>query len=69
MLLYHSVVRNPFYLRSYYSQLKQQVDAKVTKKEFAIWLLALGALLLLLCMPLNEKHDFSTNYTLSLLLP
>lgn len=37
------VVRNPFYLRSYYSQLKQQVDAKVTKKEFALWLLALGA--------------------------
>ena len=64
------VVRNPFYLRSYYSQLKQQVDAKVTKKEFAIWLLALGALLLLLCMPLNEKSTiFSTNYTLSLLLP
>ncbi|BDY96526.1 hypothetical protein MUTS15_51830 [Escherichia coli] len=27
------VVRNPFYLRSYYSQLKQQVDAKVTKKS------------------------------------
>lgn len=23
----------PFYLRSYYSQLKQQVDAKVTKKS------------------------------------
>lgn len=64
------VVRNPFYLRSYYSQLKQQVDAKVTKKEFALWLLALGALLLLLCMPLNEKSTiFSTNYTLSLLLP
>ena len=59
-----------FYLRSYYSQLKQQVDAKVTKKEFAIWLLALGALLLLLCMPLNEKSTiFSTNYTLALLLP
>ncbi|EFY5976896.1 sensor domain-containing phosphodiesterase, partial [Shigella flexneri] len=64
------VVRNPFYLRSYYSQLKQQVDAKVTKKEFALWLLVLGALLLLLCMPLNEKSTiFSTNYTLSLLLP
>ncbi len=64
------VVRNPFYLRSYYSQLKQQVDVKVTKKEFALWLLALGALLLLLCMPLNEKSTiFSTNYTLSLLLP
>lgn len=59
------VVRNPFYLRSYYSQLKQQVDVKVTKKEFALWLLALGALLLLLCMPLNEKSTiFSTNYTL-----
>lgn len=68
------VVRNPLYLRSYYSQLKQQVDRKVTKKEFAIWLLALGTLLLLLllllCMPLNEKSTiFSTNYTLSLLLP
>lgn len=30
------VVRNPFYLRSYYSQLKQQVDAKVTKRVRAL---------------------------------
>ncbi len=56
------VVRNPFYLRSYYSQLKQQVDAKDTKKEFAIWLLALGALHVLLCSDTskmyNQRHEF-----------
>ncbi|WP_045446092.1 bifunctional diguanylate cyclase/phosphodiesterase [Citrobacter sp. S-77] len=62
--------RNPLYLRSYFSQLKLQFDTKVSKKEFAIWLIILAALMVLLCMPLNDNSSiFSTNYTLSLLLP
>ncbi|POT60035.1 sensor domain-containing phosphodiesterase [Citrobacter amalonaticus] len=64
------IIRNPLYLFAYYSQLKQQVDSKVTKKEFAIWVAVLTTLMVLLCMPLNEDSSiFSTNYTLSLLLP
>lgn len=63
-------VRNPLYLRGYYAQLKQQFDKKVTKKEVVIWLLVLTLLMTMLCMPLNENSSiFSTNYTLSLLLP
>ncbi|MDA8480154.1 sensor domain-containing phosphodiesterase [Citrobacter sp. Awk 4] len=64
------IIRNPCYVYSYFSQLKLQIDTKVTKKEIAIWLIVLGMLMILLCMPLNEDSSIlSTNYTLSLLLP
>lgn len=64
------VIRNPLHLRGYYSQLKLQFDAKASQKEVIIWLLVLSALMSLLCMPLNENSSiFSTNYTMSLLLP
>lgn len=63
-------IRNPFHLRGYFSQLKQEFDNKVSKTEFAAWLIVLTTLMTLLCMPLNENSSiFSTNYTLSLLLP
>ncbi|EMK5833133.1 MULTISPECIES: bifunctional diguanylate cyclase/phosphodiesterase [Citrobacter] len=64
------VIRNPLHLRGYYSQLKLQFDAKASKKEVALWLLILIVLMTLLCMPLNVNSSiFSTNYTMSLLLP
>ncbi|NDO79439.1 sensor domain-containing phosphodiesterase [Citrobacter sp. NCU1] len=64
------IIRNPCYVYSYFSQLKLQIDSKVTKKEIAIWLIVLSMLMVLLCMPLNEDSSIlSTNYTLSLLLP
>ncbi|EHG7613187.1 TPA: EAL domain-containing protein [Citrobacter sedlakii] len=64
------VIRNPLHLRGYYSQLKLQFDAKASKKEVALWLLILVVLMTLLCMPLNVNSSiFSTNYTMSLLLP
>lgn len=64
------ILRNPLHLRSYCSQLKQQLDAKVSKREIIIWLVILVSLMVVLCMPLNENSSiFSTNYTLSLLLP
>ncbi|MEB2417246.1 sensor domain-containing phosphodiesterase [Citrobacter sp. R-1.5.2] len=63
-------IRNPLHIRGYFSQLKQQFDTKVTRTEFAVWLIILTLLMALLCMPLNEQSSiFSTNYTLSLLLP
>lgn len=64
------VIRNPCHLRGYYSLLKLQFDSKASKKEVACWLLVLCVILVLLCMPLNVNSSiFSTNYTLSLLLP
>ena len=63
-------IRNPLHIRGYFSQLKQQFDTKVTRTEFAVWLIILTLLMALLCMPFNEQSSiFSTNYTLSLLLP
>lgn len=63
-------IRNPLHIRGYFSQLKQQVDTKVTRTEFAVWLIILTLLMGMLFMPLNEHSSiFSTNYTLSLLLP
>ncbi|MGC6633289.1 MASE1 domain-containing protein, partial [Escherichia coli] len=37
-------IRNPLHVRGYFSQLKQQFDNKVTKTEFAIWLIILAVL-------------------------
>ncbi|HED5890245.1 TPA: sensor domain-containing phosphodiesterase [Salmonella enterica] len=63
-------LRNPLHLRGYYQQLKLQIDSKVTKKEIVIWLAVLITLMFILCMPLTDNSSiFSTNYTLSLLLP
>lgn len=63
-------IRNPLHLRGYYQQLKLQVDSKTTKKEIVIWLAVLITLMFILCMPLTDNSSiFSTNYTLSLLLP
>ncbi|HBB6745922.1 TPA: MASE1 domain-containing protein, partial [Salmonella enterica subsp. enterica serovar Typhimurium] len=63
-------LRNPLHLRGYYQQLKLQIDSKATKKEIVIWLAVLTTLMFILCMPLTDNSSiFSTNYTLSLLLP
>lgn len=64
------MLRNPFYLRSFVSQTKLQVDPKIKWGEFVLWSLLLLILLVLLLMPLNGQSTiFSTNYTLSLLMP
>jgi hypothetical protein len=42
----------------------------VTAAEFLLWAIALGGLLSLLLLPMNENSSiFTTNYTLSLLMP
>ncbi|MDX7019423.1 MASE1 domain-containing protein, partial [Klebsiella aerogenes] len=52
------------------SQLRAQIDKKVTAVEFVVWFLALGGLLVMLLLPMNANSSiFSTNYTLSLLMP
>ncbi|MGL5600363.1 MAG: EAL domain-containing protein [Silvania sp.] len=64
------IIRHPRYLRSLLSQTLLQIDRKVTLVEMGIWSLVTGALLALLLWPINENSTiFSTNYTLSLLMP
>ncbi|WP_368541643.1 EAL domain-containing protein [Enterobacter soli] len=64
------LIRNPLYLRSLISQIRGQIDKKVSSAELVIWAIALGSLLSLLLAPMNENSSiFSTNYTLSLLMP
>ncbi len=63
-------LRHPRYLRSLMSQIKGQIDGKVTVTEVVIWTAATSALLALLLWPITENSTiFSTNYTLSLLMP
>lgn len=64
------LIRHPRYFRALISQSRAQIDKKVTLIEFLVWLIILGGLLLLLLIPMNENSSiFTTNYTLSLLMP
>lgn len=64
------LIRHPRYLKSLISQIRTQIDKKVTLAEFLIWAIALAGLLSLLLLPMNENSSiFTTNYTLSLLMP
>lgn len=64
------LIRHPRYLKSLFSQVRAQIDKKVTVIEFLMWAIALGGLLTLLLLPMNENSSiFTTNYTLSLLMP
>ncbi|MEG5549308.1 EAL domain-containing protein [Enterobacter wuhouensis] len=63
-------IRHPRYVRTLFSQIRAQIDKKVTAVEFLIWAGALVGLLTMLLIPMNENSSiFSTNYTLSLLMP
>lgn len=64
------ILRHPRYLKSFISQLRLQIDSKVTTSEMVIWSLAVLVLMGLLFIPMaNSASIFTTNYTLSLLLP
>ena len=64
------LIRHPRYVKSLISQIRSQIDKKVTIAEFLLWAVALGGLLSLLLLPMNENSSiFTTNYTLSLLMP
>lgn len=63
-------IRHPRYIRHFISQIRAQIDKKVSAVEFLAWFIILGGLLSLLLIPMNENSTiFSTNYTLSLLMP
>lgn len=64
------VIRNPLYIRGFISQVRLQIDPKIKCLEIILWAAVLLVLLVLLLMPLNSSSTiFSTNYTLSLLMP
>lgn len=64
------LIRHPRYIKGLISQIRAQVDKKVTLPEFFIWIVVLCGMLSLLIMPISENSSiFSTNYTLSLLMP
>ncbi|MEE7535964.1 MASE1 domain-containing protein, partial [Klebsiella huaxiensis] len=64
------IIRNPLYIRGFISQVRLQIDPKIKCLEIILWAAALLVLLILLLMPLNSSSTiFSTNYTLSLLMP
>ncbi len=64
------LIRHPRYIHGLMSQIRAQIDKKVTAVELVIWAMALVGLLSLLLQPMNENSSiFSTNYTLSLLMP
>ncbi|CAI9407195.1 EAL domain-containing protein [Lelliottia sp. T2.26D-8] len=64
------VIRHPRYLKGLISQIRLQIDKKVSVAEVVIWGGVLVGLLSLLLIPINENSSiFSTNYTLSLLMP
>src|SRR5690606_15279155 len=63
------VIRHPRYLKGLISQIRLQIDKKVSVAEVVIWSAVLVGLLSLLLIPINENSSiFSTNYTLSLLM-
>ncbi|MEB7597761.1 EAL domain-containing protein [Raoultella terrigena] len=64
------IIRNPLHIRGFISQIRLQIDPKIKRVEFIFWALTLLMLLVLLLIPLsNTSTIFSTNYTLSLLMP
>ncbi|MGY5955940.1 putative signal transduction protein [Kosakonia sp. BK9b] len=64
------VLRHPRYALTWLSQLRHEFDPKVTRLEVVVWFGIVAGIVFLLLMPLNMHSSiFSTNYTLSLLLP
>ncbi|MFK3661573.1 EAL domain-containing protein [Scandinavium sp. NPDC088450] len=64
------IIRNPKHLRAFVSQLRLQIDRKVTMTEMVVWSVLLMIIMGLLLIPnANAASIFTTNYTLSLLLP
>ncbi len=49
------VIRNPFHLRGFISQVRLQIDPKIKKIEIICWATVLILLLWLLLMPLNDS--------------
>ena len=64
------LIRNPYYIRSFISQVRRDFDPKVKWPEMIVWSGFLLGIFSLLMKPLDSGSTiFSTNYTISLLLP
>lgn len=64
------IIRNPHYLRGVVAMIRREIDPKVTIVEMVLWFAILFTLVGLLLVPLADSDSiFTTNYTLSLLLP
>lgn len=64
------LIRNPYYFRSFVSQVSRDFDPKITWWEMVVWSAVVVGILSMLMMPMTKASTiFSTNYTLSLLLP
>ncbi|MGL5969887.1 MAG: EAL domain-containing protein [Kluyvera sp.] len=64
------LIRNPYYLRSFISQVRRDFDPKVTWTEMLAWGAVVVGIMTMLMKPMTKASTiFSTNYTLSLLLP
>ena len=64
------LIRNPYYFRSFLSQVRRDFDPKVTGPEMLVWTVIVAGIFSMLMSPLTKASSiFSTNYTISLLLP
>ncbi len=64
------LIRNPYYIRSFISQVRRDFEPKVKWPEMIVWSGFLLGTFSLLMKPLDSGSTiFSTNYTISLLLP
>ena len=62
--------RNPHFVFSFISRLKAQMQSGVTKTEMALWGVLVVLLVSLLLVPDNDSSTiFTTDYTLTLILP
>ncbi|WP_052282311.1 EAL domain-containing protein [Kluyvera genomosp. 1] len=64
------LIRNPYYIRGFISQVRLDFDPKVKWPEMLVWGAVVLGIFSMLMVPLNNTSTiFSTNYTISLLLP
>ncbi len=64
------VLHHPRHIKGYLSRLRRDFDPKVTRLEVVAWFAVIALLMLLMLSPWDENTGiFTTNYTLSLLLP
>ncbi|MEX3020218.1 EAL domain-containing protein [Kluyvera sp. STS39-E] len=64
------LIRNPYYIRSFISQVRRDFEPKVKWPEMLAWGAVVLGIFSMLMAPINKNSTiFSTNYTISLLLP
>ncbi|WP_318362741.1 EAL domain-containing protein [Enterobacter sp.] len=64
------IIRHPRYVRSFITQMRREFHPRCTRVEVVLWLGLLIVILGFLLQPMNEESTiFSSNYTLTLLMP